>query len=150
MAQRDSIIIPITLMVSGGGSEIDAAAQSPTGQNEKQTNTQDENQKKAGQNAAGENNAAKAIASKVAGQTLSLALEGYGDVTGNYVAGNNLQVAINEGSKLAAAVSLGGVGLALYAVDKGVEAFRYASNLKKSETQAKFAQKRVYGTTVKS
>ena len=89
------------------------------------------------------------IISRVASQTASLALQGYGNITGNYVEGQNLQVAVSEVGKIAGAVAMGWVGVALYAADKGVLAFNYVSDLKKSERQSAFAQKRVYGTTVK-
>ncbi len=149
MSERNSIIIPVTLMVSGdggGGSDSDVVIN----ENGVPQNGQDTKQKQAKEKATSKTNPAKAIASKIAGETLSLALSGYGDITGNYVDGQNLQVAVSEASKIAGAVAMGWVGAALYVVDKAVQGFNYASQLKKSEMQAKFNQKRVYGTTVKS
>lgn len=146
MAEKGTIIIPITLVAEGGGTVSDGV-ESVGG--EPSMNDIDNNQKKARDRAKANTNAAKTIISRVASQTASLALQGYGDITGNYVEGQNLQVAVSEAGKIAGAVALGWVGVALYAVDKGVQAFNYVSDLKKSERQAAFAQKRVYGTTIK-
>ncbi len=148
--EKNSIIIPITLVAEGGGSNGTTDNTNPVGQqSQEQQNDVDKKQKKAAARAQG-NNAAKAIISHVASQTVALALNGYGDITGNYVQGQNLQLAVSEAGKIAGAISMGWVGVVLYAVDKGVQAFNYASEMKKSEMQSAFAQKRVYGTTVKS
>ena len=86
---------------------------------------------------------------RAAAQAVSLALSGWGDVTGSYVTGQNIQTAISEAGKIGEALSMGWAGVAVYAVDKGFQAFKYVSDLKKSEARAEFAQKRVYGSTVK-
>lgn len=147
MAEKGAIVIPITLVAESANNAVSDGVESVGGQNT--INENDEAQKKAKNQAKSNANAAKAIISRVASQTTSLALQGYGDITGNYIEGQNLQLAISEGGKIAGAIALGWVGAAIYAVDKGVQAFNYAAELKKSERQSSFAQKRVYGTTVK-
>ena len=148
--EKNSIIIPITLVAESGGVSPSTENTNPTGgQSQTQSNDVDVKQKKAAGRAQG-SNAAKAIISKVASQTVSFALNGYGDITGNYTQGANLQLAVSEAGKIAGAISMGWAGVALYAVDKGVQAFNYTAEMKKSEMRAEFAQKRVYGTTVKS
>lgn len=146
MAEKGTIIIPITLVAEGGGTVSDGVENVS---NTTSMNDSDKNQKKAEEKAKANTNAAKAIISRVASQTASLALQGYGDITGNYTEGQNIQLAVSEAGKIAGAVAMGGVGIALYAIDKGVQAFNYASELKKSNRQVEFAQKRVYGTTIK-
>jgi hypothetical protein len=147
MAEKGTIVIPITLMFEGENGAVSNAVEG--GGDTASANDSDKAQKKAEERAKSNANAAKAIISRVASQTASLAMQGYGDITGNYVEAQNLQVAVTEAGKIAGAISLGWVGAALYVVDKGVQAFNYVSDLKKSERQAAFAQKRVYGTTRK-
>ncbi len=150
MVQKDAIIIPVTLMVTEGtgSTKTNNAADAATTQNATPPNMQDEKQKQAGTNAF--SSGAKAVLSHVGGQVLSNALQGYGDITGDYVSGQNLQVAVSETAKIVGAASMGIPGMIIYGVDKGVQAFNYYSQLKRSEAQAQFAQKRVYGTTHKS
>ena len=145
MAERE-IVIPITLAVSENGSSADTTP----AENKQPQNEQDKKSKQKGKDASDKANPANAIITKVASETVSLALNNFGDITGSYVAGQNIQAAVSEGAKIVTAVSLGWVGMALYAVDKGVQAYSYVSSVKKSEKQAAFAQKRVYGTTAKS
>jgi hypothetical protein len=146
MAEKGTIIIPITLVAEGGGAVSDGVE---SVSKEPSMNDSDKAQRKAEERAKANASAAKAIISRVASQTASLALQGYGDITGNYVEGQNLQVAVSEAGKIAGAIALGWTGVALYAIDKGVQAFNYTADLKKSARQSAFAQKRVYGTTVK-
>ena len=146
MAEKNAIIIPITLIAEGGGKISDGVEEVSIYSS---GNDSDKNQKKAEAKAKGNANAAKAIISRVGSQSASLALQGYGDITGSYVDGQNLQVVVSEIGKIGSAIALGWAGVAIYAVDKGVQAFNYVADLKKSEQQAKFAQKRVYGSTVK-
>lgn len=145
MAEKE-IIIPITLVASGDSAE--SGVGTSTDNNQPQ-NEQDKKDKKAGKDAGAAENPAKAILTKAIGETLSLALNNFGDITGDYVAGQNLQTAVSEGTKLVSAISMGPAGIAVYAIDKGVQAFNYFSSIKKSDKQAAFAQKRIYGTTMK-
>lgn len=149
MAEKNAIIIPITLQASTDGAAESKNA-TKSGENQQKSTNKKKDPKQAESLAKSASNAAKAIVSKVAGQTVSLALSGYGDITGNYVAGANIQTSVREAANIAAAVSMGWVGIALYAVDKGVQAFRYESELRKSEMRSNFARQRVYGTTQKS
>lgn len=152
MAEKNAIIIPIILQASTNGTAGATGGENAPNPSENQQKNpeQKKDPKKAESLAKSAGNAAKAIVSKVAGQTVSLALSGYGDITGNYVAGANIQTAVKEASNIAAAVSMGPVGIALYAIDKGVQAFRYESEMRKSEMRSSFARQRVYGTTKKS
>ena len=145
MAEKGTIVIPITIVAEGGG-DFQSGQKSVESM---PSNDIDRNQKQAEEKAKTNTNAAKALVSRIASQSASLAMQGYGDITGNYVQGSNLQLAVTETGKAVSAVALGWVGVAMYAVNKGVQAFNYTSELKKSEQQAKFSQKRVYGTTVK-
>lgn len=152
MAKKNAIIIPIILQASTNGTAGATGGENApkSSENQQKNPEQKKDPKKAETLAKSAGNAAKAIVAKVAGQTASLALSGYGDLTGNYVQGANIQTAVKETASIAAAVSLGPVGIALYAVDKGVQAFRYESEMRKSEMRSNFARQRVYGTTKKS
>lgn len=149
--EKDAIIIPVTLLVSDDEDNVSSPSSNNTRTEKKQKNNEQPNgANKAETLAKSTANVAKAIVTKVAGQMVSLALSGYGDITGNYVAGANLQTVVKETTNIAAAVSMGPVGIALYAVDKWVQAFRYESEMRKSEMRASFNRQRVYGTTKKS
>ena len=102
MAEKGTIIIPITLVAEGGGTVSDGVENLDS---ESSINDSDKNQKKAEERAKSNANAAKAIISRVASQTASLAMQGYGDITGNYVEAQNLQVAVTEAGKIAGAYS---------------------------------------------
>ena len=147
MAERE-IIIPITLAVSesGEGGNVETlSTDSQLPQNE-----QDKKSKQKGKDASDKANPANAIIAKAIGETLSLALNNLGDITGNYVEAQNIQAAVSEGAKIGSAIQLGPAGLAIYAIDKTVQGYNYIASIKKSEKQAAFAQKRVFGTTTKS
>lgn len=152
MSQKGTIVIPITLVAEGGGSEatesfqsiLSGASSSPS------VNKGEKNQKKAEAQGKSSSNVARAVIVSATAKIASLALSGYGDITGDYVTGQNIQTAIGEGGKLLASISMGPWGMAAYGVDKGIQAFQYYGSLKKSEARAEFAQKRVYGTTLKS
>lgn len=146
-SEKNAIIIPITLLAEGGGVE-NASAQSKTPALPK--NEQEKKQDTAMTTAKSIGNASKAILVHAASQTAALALSGYGDITGNYVQGANIQTAISETGKIASAIALGWVGVATYAIDKGVQYFNYTAQMKKNERDAAFKQQRVYGTTMKS
>lgn len=147
MQEKGSIVIPVSLLVESSGAVTDgveSVKKTPS------NNDVDNAQKKAEQRAKSNANAAKSIISRVASQTASIALQGYGDITGNYVEGQNLQTAVTEIGKIAGAVALGPVGLGLYAVDKAVQWYNFEAERKKSERDSAFAQKRVYGSTTKA
>lgn len=145
MAERE-IVIPITLAVSENGSSADTTP----AENKQPQNEQDKKSKQKGKDASDKANPANAIITKVASETVSLALNNFGDITGSYVAGQNIQAAVSEGAKIVSAIQLGPAGLAIYAIDKTVQGYNYIASIKKSEKQAAFAQKRVFGTTTKS
>lgn len=155
MSQKGAIIIPITLVAEGGGSEATESFQSifsPSSSSPSSSpspNKGDKSQKKAEAQGKASSNVAKAVLVRAAAQAVNLALSGWGDVTGNYVTGQNIQTAVSEAGKIGAALSMGWAGVAVYAVDKGFQALKYVGDLKKSEARAEFAQKRVYGSTVK-
>lgn len=152
MPQKGTIVIPITLVAEGGGSNstesfqsiLSGASPSPS------VNKSEKNQKKAEAQGKSSANIANAVLARAVAHTFNLAMSGWGDITGNYVTGQNIQTGISEGGKLVAALNMGPAGMAVYAVDKGIQAFKYVGELKKSEARAEFAQKRVYGTTVKA
>ncbi len=154
MSQKGAIIIPITLVAEGGGSNSTESFQSilsgASPSASPSPNKGDASQKKAEAQAKSSDNIANAVLARVAAHTLNLAMSGWGDIMGNYVTGQNIQTWISEVGKIASALKLGPAGMAFYALDKGVQAFKYVGELKKSEARAEFAQKRVYGTTVKS
>ena len=152
MADKKAIVIPVTLLTYVDGTKGSSGSENDpkSGENQPKNTGKKKDPKKAETLAKSAGNAAKAIVAKVAGQTLSLAMSGYGDITGNYVAGANIQTAVKEATNLAGAITLGPAGIALYAVDKGVQAFRYESEMRKSEMRSNFARQRVYGTTKKS
>ena len=145
MAERE-IVIPITLAVSENGNSADTTP----AENKQPQNEQDKKSKQKGKDASDKANPANAIIAKAIGETLSLALNNLGDITGNYVEAQNIQAAVSEGAKIGSAIQLGPAGLAIYAIDKAVQGYNYIASIKKSEKQAAFAQKRVFGTTTKS
>lgn len=159
MAKKDTIVIPVTLLVeSDGGGGGSGGTKSPEEQ-VLPTNKQDKAQKNAEEQALTVGKGAKIIAAQAAQKIASVALQNLGDITGNHVAGGNIQLAVSEGTRLvsgavASAAAGGWVGLAVFAgtevVNQGINAYNYVSQLKKSETQARFNQKRVFGTTIKS
>lgn len=112
--------------------------------------TQEASRRKVEEESQGNGNAAKALVSHMAGKALSLALGGVGDLTGSYVAQQNLQLAVTEATSLVGAMALGWVGVAIFAVDKAVDTFSYFAGLKRSEAQARFAQKRVFAAEHKA
>lgn len=89
-------------------------------------------------------NAAKALARQIAGKAVSLALNNYGNITGDYVTQQNLQAIVGEATAIYAAAALGPAGITMYAVNKGIELYNYFSGLKRSEREAEFKQQRVY------
>lgn len=95
-------------------------------------------------------NPAKAILTKMAKQAAATALNNYGNITGDYVAQQNLQTVVGEAGAIAGAIAMGPVGMALYAIDKGFQVFNYISQLKRSETESAFKQKRVYASNRRS
>ena len=156
--QKDAIIIPVTIRADfqGGGSSggdgggnIAVAKMNSNGSHVPK-NEQDEKTKKAASKAKSAANAAGAILAKAIGQTASLAMQGYGDITGDYTTGQNLQTTVSEAGSIVAAIKLGPVGIATYGLNKAVQAYQYKSERKKSEARSKFIQQRVYGTTWKS
>lgn len=160
MAEKDAIVIPVTLLVSGdssGGGNANGGGVSPE-EEVLPTNAADENQKQADAFVT-QKNAAKALAASVARQTVSLAFQKAGDITGDYVTSQNVQFFVNEFAEdvqgSAAAFAAGGPwGVLIWGIGETISAgfhtYNYYSDIKKSETQAKFNQQRVYGTTVKS
>lgn len=161
MAEKDAIIIPVTLLVEGGkggGTESDteeSAAESAS----KTSNSADDAQDLAAKQASRSKNMAKALAISTAKKAVTSIVGGMGDITGNYVAAENAQLVVGEVMETATGAvgsfAIGGwAGVAIYAVGKGIEygtkAYDYQSNLKKSARDSEFKQKRVYGTTEKS
>lgn len=142
MAQNE-IVIPISLLVNNGDTPV-TEAPDETGQ----TENKDETGKVAEQSK--KDNGAKALVSHIASKVASTALSTYGDITGNYVTQSNIQTMIGETGKIIGAVKLGWVGVAIYGVDKVVEAFTYVSRLKQSERQSNFALKRVMAENYKA
>ena len=161
MAEKDTIVIPVTLLVSGDGSGGGGSGNGTNPSPEEEvlpSNAADENQKQADAFVT-QKNAAKALAASVARQTVSLAFQQAGDFTGDYVAAQNVQFFVNEFSDdvqgLAGSVAaMGPWGALIWGIGEtvkaGFHAYNYHSDIKKSEAQAKFNQQRVYGTTRKS
>lgn len=161
MAEKDAIIIPVTLLVegngegdSGGGTEESAAAKTS-----KTDNDAEKAQKHAEKQAAAAKNMAKALAISTAKKAVTSIVGGMGNITGNYVQAENAQLVIGEAMETFASgfgsfAIAGPAGLGIYAVGKGIEygtkAYDYMSNIKRSEFESEFRQKRVYGTTEKS
>lgn len=102
------------------------------------------NQQKAVEKAKSEANGAKAFVRQLAGKVANTALNNYGNITGDYVAQQNMQAAIGEITAIGTAVALGPAGIAMYGVQKALDVFNYVSQLKRSEAESKFKQKRVY------
>ncbi len=102
------------------------------------------NQNKAVAGAKSQANPAKALATQMAKKVATTALNNYGNITGDYTTQQNIQTAIGEAAALGTAVAMGPAGIALYAVDKVVQAFDYVARLKRSEIEANFKQQRVY------
>ena len=163
MAEKDAIIIPVTLLVEGngngeGGSDS-GTEESAAAKTSKTDNDAEKAQKHAEKQAAAAKNMAKSIAISTAKKAVTSIVGGMGDITGNYVQAENAQLIIGEAMETVAGgfVSFavaGPWGLGIYAVGKvidyGTKAYDYFSNLKKSEFESEFRQKRVYGTTEKS
>lgn len=95
-------------------------------------------------------NGAKAFARQIAGKVASTALNNYGNITGDYITQQNMQAAIGEVAAVSSAIALGPAGIAMYAVNKGLQAYNYISQIKRSETQAAFNQQRVYAAERKT
>ncbi len=159
MAESTAIVIPIYLSPvsseaeAGEASVIDTPAQAgaaPPGSELPESNKSDKAQKKAAKNAESNKNAAKALAKQIGKKVAMTALSNYGNVTGNTVEQQNIQTAVGEALSISAAVSLGPAGVALYVVDKGIQAYNYISDLKQSSARSSFAQKRVYGSEKRS
>ena len=158
MAKKDTIVIPVTLLVeSDGGGGGSGGTKSPEEQ-VLPTNKQDKEQKKAEDQALTVGKGAKVVAALAAQKIASVALQNLGDFTGNYASANNIQLAVSEGTRLVsgavASSAAGPWGLAVFvgteAITQGINAYNYVSQLKKSEAQARFNQKRVFGMTIKS
>lgn len=148
---NNSIEIPVYITpVSGNGATATNGNEYMPMPDVPEQNDIDKKKKKAEKKAKDNANAAKAFASQLIGQTVSTALSNYGNITGDYVGGQNIQVAVSETTKLVGAAMLGPWGLAAYAVGKGFELFNYHAQLKQSERDAKFAQKRVYAANRKA
>ena len=111
---------------------------------------QQQNQQMAVNAAKSNANASKALALQMAGKIGSAVLNNYGNITGDYVAQQNIQTAISEGASLASAAALGWAGIAMYALDKGIQIVNYVIERKKNEREAAFKQQRVYATQHKS
>ena len=148
MMEENSINIPINLVVNGG-TDLGRSSENNT------TELNSDNRNKSGGEKAAvksSTNVAKAIVLQNASKILSASLNTLGDITGNYVAQNNLQVFINEANKvenvIIAGLAGGVAGLAVtgtsYIVDKGIQIFNYTARLKRSEAEARFKQQRVY------
>lgn len=145
MAEKDTIEIQVILSPIQSG-----MAETPTSNQPKNENQKDEEQKRAENNAKDENNAAKALARQIAGKVANTALNNLGNITGEYVAQQNLQTAISEAAAIGGAIALGPAGMVMYGVNKAIEAYNYWSGLKISARDANFAQKRVFGSVKKS
>jgi len=102
------------------------------------------NQNKAVEGAKSQANAAKSLVKQMAKKAATVALSNYGNITGNYTAQQNIQAVIGEAEALGSAVAMGPAGIAMYAVDKGLQVFDYIAQLKRSEAESKFKQERVY------
>lgn len=137
-------VIPVELVVNSNGfaEETNTVPGAPT-----ENTNGNQVQKKVVAAARSDNNVAKAIVSNMAKKTVNLALNNYGNITGDYTTGQNISGAISEGLALFSAVKLGPVGIAAYAVDKGVQAFNYVAEMKRSQRESEFKSQRVYATT---
>lgn len=150
MAESGKIYeIPIYLKVAGhlggdsGGADEDGLSSDPQ-------DGENEDQKAAAQASKSRTNPAKAILSRMVKQAAATALNNYGNITGDYISGQNLQTAIGEATAIAGAAAMGWVGIALYAIDKGAQAYNYIAQLKRSEAESAFKQKRVYAANRRS
>ena len=123
----------------GGGSQLPTSSQDG-----------DKEQMAAAQAAKSQANAAKAMVITAAKKVATTALNNYGNITGDYVGQQNIQTLIGEASALGAAIALGPAGIAMYAVDKGLQAYNYVSQIKRSEAESAFKQKRVYAANRRS
>ena len=161
MAEKDAIIIPVTLLVEGNGESggDSGTEESAAVKTSKTYNDAEKAQKHAEKQAAAAKNMAKALAISTAKKAASAVIGGMGDITGSYVAAENTQLIVGEVMETAAGAVFSyaagnWAGLAIYAVGKGIEygtkGYEYQSNLKKSARESEFKQKRVYGTTEKS
>ncbi len=104
----------------------------------------DDNKSQAVAGAKSQANAAKALVMQMTKKVATAALNNYGNITGDYTMQQNVQTAIGEIASLGSAVAMGPAGIALYAVDKGIQIFNYVSQLKRSEAEANYKQERVY------
>lgn len=143
--KKDCYIIPIDLVVNSEGSSGGGETNIPGAP--KDTAEKNKAQRKASENAKSDKNVAKAIVSNMAKKTVNLALSNYGNITGDYTTGQNISAAISEGMALYSAVKLGPIGIAAYVVDKGVQAFNYVAEIKRSQRESEFKSQRVYATT---
>lgn len=109
-----------------------------------------ESQTEAVEKAKSAGNGAKAFARQLAGKVATTALNNFGNITGDYIAQQNMQAAIGEVAAISSAAALGPAGIAMYGVQKALDVFNYVSQLKRSEAESKFKQKRVYATEKKS
>ncbi len=163
MAEKDAIIIPVTLLVEGNGESggrVDSGTkESAADKTSKTDNDAEKAQKHAEKQAAAVKNMAKALAISTAKKAVVSIVGGMGNITGNYVQAENAQLIIGEVMESVAGgfgsfAVAGPAGLGIYAVGKGIDygtkAYDYLSNIKKSEFESDFRQKRVYGTTEKS
>lgn len=139
----DRYIIPIDLVVNSAGVEEETSV--PGAPEDGKENNKA--QKKATENAKSDKNIAKAIVMGAAKKTVGLALSNYGNITGDYTTGQNISTAVSEGMAIYSAVKLGPVGIAAYVVDKGVQAFNYVAEIKRSQRESEFKSQRVYATT---
>ncbi len=110
----------------------------------------DKNQKVAAEKSKSWANPVKAIAAHMVKRVASTALCNYGNVFGDYVAQQNIQATIGEATALGGAVAIGAVGIALYVTDKGLQAYNYIAQIKRSEAESAFKQQRVYASNRRS
>ncbi|MBQ7912975.1 MAG: hypothetical protein IJ308_04415 [Clostridia bacterium] len=148
MAERNSIEIPIYITPVSSGGTGGSGGDMPTP--ELPDNEQDKRQKQVEEKTKSAANPAAAFARQMAGKVASTALNNYGNITGDYIAGQNLQAAVGEAAAIGTAIALGPAGVAMYAVDKVLQGYNYIAERKRSETEASFAQKRVYATHKKA
>lgn len=142
--------ITVELKPVEGGGQANGEEVKNSGDLSPDTNDADSDKEEAAQSSRSRMNPAKAIAAKLVKQTATTALANYGNISGDYVAQQNMQTLIGEAASVAGAVAMGPVGIALYAIDKGVQAFNYISQIKRSEAEAAFRQERVYASTRKA
>ena len=130
---------------SGAGSDGGGESMSPSA-----GGGSDDVKKAAAESSKSRVNPARAIAAKLVKQTATTALANYGNITGDYTAQQNMQTFVGEAASIAGAVAMGPVGIALYAIDKGVQAFNYISQIKRAQAESAYKQARVYAVTHKA